>query len=141
MEKTRRRITSKAIIAIVALCVLVAAVLMAYHYLRPQTVEGSKTIQVRVIVDGETVTTLEIKTDALYLKQALDEKQLIDGNDSGFGFWVTSVNGITADDGNQEWWSLYKNGEFSGTGVDATPIEDGDLIEYKLAVGYDEAEW
>jgi len=130
-----------AIIAIAAIIFLVSAVLTAYFLMRPQPIEGAKNIHVQITVGGETVRTLEINTDALFLKEALDEANLIDGTDSGFGFWVTSVNGRIADDANQEWWALYKNDEFSMTGVDSTPIEDGDWFEYRLTVGYDDADW
>ena len=44
--------------------------------------------------------------------------------------------GRTADSSKEEWWALYKNGEFSMTGVDDTPLADGDSIEYRLTVGY-----
>ena len=44
-----------------------------------------------------------------------------------------------ADNSKEEWWALYKNGEFSMTGADDTPLEDGDRIEHMLTVGYNHA--
>ncbi|MCL2004493.1 MAG: DUF4430 domain-containing protein [Oscillospiraceae bacterium] len=139
MEKTRKN-TRNIIIAVIALCVLAAAFLTAYQLLRPKGEEGAKTIRLEVVADGNTFVT-DIHTDEAYLRGALEQAGLIDGDETAFGFWVTTVNGRTADDGNQEWWALYTNGEFAMTGVDDTPIEDGDRIEYRLTVGYDDAGW
>ena len=52
------------------------------------------------------------------------------------GLYVTTVDGVTADDGNQEWWCFTLNGETINTGVDTTPIADGDHFEITLTTGY-----
>jgi hypothetical protein len=140
MEKSQKRITRKAIIAVVALGAVVIAVLAAYFLLIPRGVEGEKTIHIEVIADDNTFTQ-EIRTNAAYLRQALDEVGLIGGDDVAFGFWVTTVNGRTADEDNDEWWALYVNGEFAMLGVDQMPVEDGDVFVYRLAVGFDDASW
>ena len=140
MEKTQKRSNKKIIIAVIALCLVVAATLTAYLLLIPRGVEGEKTIHIEVIADGTTFTQT-IHTNAAYLRQALDEVNLIDGEDSAFGLWVTTVNGRTADDNAQEWWALYANGEFAMLGVDDMPIEDGDRFEYRLTVGFDDMDW
>jgi hypothetical protein len=139
MESTNKKTTRNIFIAVIALLLMVAVFFTAYQLLRQKGTEGAKTIHVNVIVGGATIHSADIHTDAEYLRQALDEASLIDGDESVYGFWVTSVAGRVADGGKEEWWSLYKNGEFSMTGVDDTPIEDGDSIEYKLIVGYDES--
>jgi uncharacterized protein YpmB len=139
MEKTKKNV--KVIIAIIALCLVTIASLAAYYYLIPRGVEGAKTISVEVIIDGSTELIKEIHTDAAYLRQALDEVNLIGGEDTAFGFWVTKVNGREADDNLQEWWALYINGEFAMLGIDDMPIEDGDIVSYRLTEGFDEAAW
>ena len=55
-----------------------------------------------------------------------------------FETWPTveTVDGETADEGNQEWWCLTKGGEMWNYGVDDTQIEDGDAFEFTLTVGY-----
>ena len=47
-------------------------------------------------------------------------------------------DGETAEESAQEWWKLTKGGEMVNTGVDATPIADGDAFELTFMVGYDE---
>ena len=49
---------------------------------------------------------------------------------------MTAVNGIAADDSKQEWWCFTKGGEEMMTGVDTTPIADGDAFEITLTEGY-----
>lgn len=107
-----------------------------YQFLRPTGEECPKTIQFTVVVDDETIKSIDIHTDAKYLRQALEEENLIEGEESTYGLWVITVAGRIADSSKEEWWSLYKNGEFSMTGVDDTPLEDGDSIEYRLIEGY-----
>ncbi|MCL2080651.1 MAG: DUF4430 domain-containing protein [Oscillospiraceae bacterium] len=136
MQKNRVPTQKTIVIAVVSMLLLIAVFLTAYHFLRQQGSEGAKTISVSVIVDGRTVRELDIGTDAAYLRQALDEKDLISGEESAYGLLVKTVDGVTADDANQEWWSFTKEGEFLMTGVDDTPIEDGDVFEITLTVGW-----
>jgi hypothetical protein len=138
MKKTNRRTTKTIIITVASLVLLIAAFFTAYQLLRQRGVGGAKTIHVDVIVGDETIKSVAINTDAEYLRQALEEEDLIEGEEEAYGLWVITVAGRTADSGKEEWWSLYKNSEFSMTGVDDTPLEDGDSYEYRLMVGYDE---
>jgi hypothetical protein len=138
MEKTQAKGTERRLTIIIAilLIVLVSGALTAYLIFRPQPIEGDKTIQVEIVIEDEIVRTVEINTDAQFLRQALDEANLIDGNETEFGFWITTVNGRLADDGNQEWWALSVNGDFAMYGVDEMPVADGDIFEFRLTVGW-----
>ena len=65
------------------------------------------------------------------LRQALEGAGLIAGEEAQYGLYVKVVDGITADyDVDQSWWGLYKDGEMLMTGVDTTPIADGDHFEF-----------
>ena len=68
---------------------------------------------------------------------ALDEQKLIEGTESEYGIYIKTVDGITANEENQEWWCITKGGETLFTGADTTPIADGDHFELTLTVGYD----
>ena len=64
---------------------------------------------------------------------ALLELNLIEGDDSEYGLYVKTVNGITADyDTDQTYWAFYVNGEYASTGVDSTPVNEGDTYEFKV---------
>lgn len=129
--------TKRTIIALVALCVLVIGLFTVYQFLRPKATQGAKTINIEIIVNDKTVAAYELNTDAEYLRQALEEKNLIKGDESAFGLYVKTVDGISADENNQEWWCFTKGGEQMMTGVDDTPINDGDSYEITFMVGYD----
>lgn len=121
-------------------CVLVfLAVLIAALALtgcgKTETQTGSKTITVDIVTDDGTATKT-ITTDAEYLRGALEQEQLVAGEESQYGLFVKTVNGRTVDDSKQEWWCFTKDGEALFTGIDDTPIADGDKFEITLTVGY-----
>ena len=97
-------------------------------YLEDTTLgEGAKTVTVKVIVEGKSVT-FTIKSDAKTLGDALLAHGLIAGEESSYGLYVKVVNGITADyDVDQTYWAFYINGEYAMTGVDTTPITEGEI--------------
>ena len=126
----------KAVIGVIALLVVVLLLLGAYFIWKPKGKEGEKTISVEVIANDETVNEYTIKTEEKFLREALEEENLIQGQEDQYGLFIQTVDGITADDANQEWWCITKGGEQVTTGVDSTPIEDGDSFELTLKVGY-----
>ena len=93
--------------------------------------DGPVTITVDVIGSDGKTTTFNITTEATNLRGALEQENLITGDDSTPGmYYILSVNGETADyaaDG--AWWNLSKDGVALMTGVDATPIRAGDHFE------------
>ena len=91
--------------------------------------EGSKTVQVEVRVEDQFVT-FTINTDREILGDALIDHGLVEGESGAYGLYVKRVNGILADyDVDATYWALYKNGEYLMTGVDTTPIADGEHYE------------
>lgn len=97
---------------------------------------GSKTITLTVVHGDGTNNDITVSTDAENLRDALEAEGIIAGEDSSYGMFVQTVDGETADDGEQEWWCLTKGGEMWNYGVDDTEIADGDVYEFTLTVGY-----
>lgn len=124
------------VIGFVTLALVVAATAVIYVKTRPEAQEGAKTITIQMVYD-DVDTTVTIHTDAEYLRGALEEKNLVAGDESEYGLFVKTVNGRTADDAKQEWWCFTKGGETLMTGLDTTPIADGEAFEVTLKVGYD----
>jgi len=92
---------------------------------------GTKTVVVEVAAEEHTVT-FTIKTDKNTVGEALFEHGLVDGDESEYGLYVKSVNGITADyDVDKSYWAFYVDGEYALTGIDSTEIEEG--VIYQLA--------
>ncbi len=87
--------------------------------------EGSKTLVVEVKAEDQSIK-FTVHTDKSTVGEALQEFDLIDGEESEFGLYVKSVNGITADfDVDQTYWAFYIDGEMAMTGVDSTEINEG----------------
>lgn len=133
--ENKKPMNKKLLAGVLALVIVVAALIGVYFATRPATSAADKTITATVVANGEE-EAFTIHTDEEYLRGALESIDLIAGEESEYGLFVTTVNGITADDANQEWWCFTKGGESLNTGVDSTPIADGDAFEITLTVGY-----
>lgn len=133
MEKNSK----KKIAVLAAVLVVVIALLGALYFaLRPQGTEGKKEFTLEVIFTDGTSKSHNVKTDAEFLGEALLENKLIDGSEGAYGFFVTTVDGVAANDANQEWWCLTIGGETSNYGVDSVPVTDGGHYEFTLMVGW-----
>ena len=57
---------------------------------------------------------------------------LIAGEDSDYGLYVKTVNGVTVDyDADGKYWAFYVDGEYAATGVDSTDITAGATYTFK----------
>ena len=110
-----------------------------------QQVQNTEEAQVTVLGEGATQfaftvidkdgneTNFEIHTDKEIVGDALLELELIAGDESEYGLFVKSVNGIIADyNEDQTYWAFYVNGEYATIGVDTTPIEAGKTYTFKV---------
>lgn len=122
---------------IASLALVLAAALIAGVYLatRPEGTTGKKAIAITIATDAGSETTT-LHTDAAFLGDALTEAGLIAGEEGPYGLYVTSAGGITADESKQQWWGFSKGGELLSTGVDETPIADGEAYEITLHTGW-----
>lgn len=132
----QKKSNKKIWLAAAALVVAVAVVLGIYFVTRPAPQQGGKTITVQVVLLEGEPSDFTIQTDEEYLRGALESIDLIEGSESEYGLFVTTVNGVTVDDSKQQWWCFTQDGEMLMTGVDTTPIADGDHFEITLTEGY-----
>ncbi|MCM1539710.1 MAG: DUF4430 domain-containing protein [Blautia sp.] len=100
----------------------------------PEQLGEGSTIFLFTVVDKDGNETLfEIHTDQDTVGAALWELELISGDESEYGLYVKTVNGITADyDKDGVYWAFYINGEYASTGVDATEITEGDSYSFRV---------
>ena len=78
------------------------------------------------------MTKFLVKTDKTTVGAALLEVELIAGEDSQYGLYVKTVNGITLDyDKDGKYWAFYIDGEMTMSGVDSTDIAEGATYEFK----------
>ena len=126
----------KKIIAVAVLLVLALAAILAYAFLGPQAQAGDKLITVQVVHGDGSSKEFTIETDAENLRSALEQENLVQGDDGEYGLFVKTVDGETADDSLQQWWCFTKGGESLMTGVDDTMIADGEQYEITLTTGW-----
>ena len=90
-----------------------------------------------VVTDLEgNESTFDITTSKATVGEALLDEGLIVGEDSEYGLYVTSVNGMAADwDNDQTYWAFYIDGEYATTGVDATEVTEGATYSFVLTKG------
>lgn len=106
-----------------------------YDFIEANTTDPNyRTITLNIITpEGEQ--SYRFRSNAENLADALGG--IISGEEGQYGLFVKTVNGITADESKQEWWKFTKNGLVLDTGVSVTPVENGDVFEAILTVGYD----
>ena len=94
---------------------------------------GAKTFAVEVTDSEGKVTAFTVKTDETTVGAALLALEIIAGEDSQYGLYVKTVNGITADyDKDQTWWGFYVDGALAPAGVDTTDIVEGSIYGFKV---------
>lgn len=123
---------NKKALGIVLIVVLIIAFSGIYMAFREKPVEGSKSVTIEVINSAEESTKYELKTDAQFLQQAMDEADGLtyEGTDSEYGLMINTINGETADfAANGAYWSFYVNGEYCNYGIAEQPVEDGDAFQ------------
>lgn len=97
--------------------------------------EGEKTITVEVVHSDSSTKTFTYHTNEEYLGTVLYGAELIkaEGVDDGM---FNIVDGEKADwNENKSYWSLYVGEEYAMTGVDTTPIKDGDTFKLVYTIG------
>lgn len=126
--------TSAAPTATVTATAAVSPLWQTATYQEDQTLgDGNTTVSVEVQAEDKTVT-FTLKTDKTTLGDALLEQNLIAGDRGEYGLYVKVVNGIEADyDKDGHFWSLCQNGTMLMTGVDTTPIKNGERYELVYA--------
>lgn len=103
-----------------------------YLTFQEKSVAGSKTVTIEVIDQEEQSTSYTVKTDAEYLRQAMDEAEGLtySGTEGPYGLMVIEINNQRADyatDG--AYWSFYVNGQYCNYSVDQQPIADQDIFQ------------
>ena len=97
-------------------------------------VSSSQTVEFTFKVtdaDGKE-TDFAISTDKKTVGEALLEKNLIAGDESDYGLYVKTVNGVTLDyDKDGMYWAFYENGQYAAKGVDSTEITAGAEYAFK----------
>ena len=123
-------------IAVLAVIVVAAVGLGIYFATRPATSAGAKTVTVDVVHGDGTAKTFTYHTDEEYLGPVLVKEGLVKGTDSDYGLMIDTVDGESAVwETDNAYWALYLGDEYASTGVDQTPVHDGDRFRLEYTKG------
>lgn len=131
MNNKKTRFSVKKAIAAAALVLLAVALAAVYAVFGAKPVAGNKQITIAVVNSKAETTTYSLKTDAQYLRQAMDEAEGLtySGTEGAYGLMIDTVNGETADyNVDASYWSFNVNGEYCNYGIDQQPVNDGDAF-------------
>ena len=135
-EKKNRKLW----VGLTAFVVVIALLAGAYLMLKPKAQEGNKSVTITVVDKEGEKKAYQIKTDAEYLQEAMDDAKeeglTYAGEDSEYGLMVDTVNGEKAvfeKDG--AYWGFSMNGEYCNYGIAEQPVADGDAFEIAYTVG------
>ena len=129
--------TKTILIAAVVLLALIVGLFAIRGAFAPDAETGAKTVTLQIVHADGSEKTVTMHTDAENLLGALLEQEgLIEGEGEGSSFFVTTVDGETADwNENQAYWAFTRDGEWLETGAHDTLIRDGDHFEFTYTVG------
>lgn len=129
-----KNVNKKVVAGVLVLVLLVVGMVFAYSKFSEKPVEGTKSITIEVVNDKGESVKYELKTDAQYLEEAMNEAAEKGLSYSGYvgpyGMTVDTVNGLYADyTATGSYWSFYVNGGYCNYGVSEQPVEDGDVFK------------
>ena len=94
--------------------------------------EGKTPFTFKVTDDSGKETVFTVHTDKTTVGEALLELGLVAGDNSEYGLYVKTVNGVTLDYGKDgKYWAFYVNGAYASQGVDSTEITAGAEYAFK----------
>ena len=95
--------------------------------------EGNTEFAFEVVLEDGTTTLYNVHTDEKTVGAALLGVNLIAGDDSEYGLYVKTVDGVTADyDKDGTYRAFYIDGEYASTGVDSTDVVPGSTYSFKV---------
>lgn len=121
-------------VVLIALCVVMWCV---YSSTRKEPVDGGKSITLQVKSERDSYSFEQVyETEAEYLGDFLEKENIIGFDSAEYGRYITSVQGMEANNEEQSWWSVMVNGESAVTGVDEIVVEDGAVYLLELKIGW-----
>lgn len=94
--------------------------------------EGSKSFELTIVDKEGTEHEYLIHTDEEMVGFALIAHELIEGEEGPYGMYIKSVLGQKLDyETDGMYWSFYVGSDYAMTGVDQTPITEGEHYQLK----------
>ena len=129
--------TKSFIIGIVAILLCILCFAAVYSRFAPKPDTQGQNAFVLEVSDGEKNVRYEGQTEAGFLAGLFDQLQQTEdfqyeSTSGDYGMYITSVNGVRADESQKTYWAIYVNGEYGQYGADSQPVNDGDSFALRL---------
>lgn len=112
-----------------------AAVVAGLTAAKPE--DGTKSFTVEVFSGRDGVDrSQECSSELDYFGQWCREQDFIEWQESGYGIYISAVDGCSEDIDEQYWWCIMVNGESAVSGADELPITDGTVYRLELMQGW-----
>lgn len=126
----------KTLLPLLALALVMGLLAGLYTLTRPTGVSGEKTVTVQVVHKDQSLKDFTYRTDEAFLGPVLTESGLVTGDSGPYGFYILTVDGQRADyELDKAYWALFIGEEYATTGIDTTPIHDGDRFRLVYTLG------
>lgn len=139
-----KKFNKKFIAPIVAVSVALIMILVYFIGFAPKRVKGTKNVEV-IFEYAENSLDYKVKSDAETVAELLEEIDKTYGinlvtEDSAYGKYITSINGIEQDTENGYYYIYEIKGLDFANGISTQTIKDGDVITFKYGYAeYDES--
>lgn len=132
-----KHMNMRKLLSVALALVLIAAMALNFAGCAKDNATGGEKSFTFIVTDLEgSETSFAVTSAKQTVGEALLDEGLIEGSESEYGLYVTSVNGLTADwDKDQTYWAFYIDGDYASTGVDQTDITDGATYSFVLTKG------
>ena len=127
---------------IIAMVLMVSIILAGCGISTPETEilhdgdtvgKGAVSFHLTIIDKEEAATHITVKTDDKLLGDALQNLNIISGEKSEYGLYITTVNGSSVDyDTDKSYWALYVNNKYSEKSISKIKVSQD--AEYTLRV-------
>jgi hypothetical protein len=137
MQKKLSFSTKSVILLRIIALVLVAVMALGVISCKANNSDGQEATAEKSFVFEVTFASGETKTYSYTsscetVGEALFDEGIIEGENGDYGLYVKTVDGVTLDyatDG--MYWAFYVNGAYASSGVDTTPLKDGETYAFR----------
>ena len=88
-------------------------------------------IEVSIIINGSEPIDKDMAEGTTAL-ELLREAVEVETKGEGISAYVTSIDGLEAEESKKEFWSMYVNGKMASVGAGSYILKNGDIIEWKI---------
>lgn len=132
----KKLMKNKLLIVIMVLALAGLALYFYNEFLGPEGVSGTKSVSIKIFINEKNIAkTFDYCTEQEFLYKLLKENEKELGasfREYDFGVMLVGLMDYKADEGNNEYFHIYINGEDAMDGLQQIVLNDGDIYTFEL---------